>query len=127
MKVYISFVGDENRGAVERTLNCLSMNEEKNFNILKGILQELQQPINRIERNLETWHDDFTKDERNKILQWISRIPYIEHHNQAKRDVLPGTGAWFLKDKKVLRWLSSSSSSIMWLHGIAGSGKSKLM
>ena len=127
VKDHIYLVEAECRGDVERTLDDLSLEEEKNFNDLKGILQDLQQPINRMERGLQTLHDGFTEDKRNKILQWISPIPYIEHHNQAKRDVLAGTGAWFLKDEKVLRWLSSSSSSIMWLHGIAGSGKSKLM
>ena len=127
MKEYIHLVDAEYCGDVERTLDNLSLEQEKNFSDLKGILQDLQQPINRMERDLQTLHDGFTKYERNEILQWISAIPYIQHHNQAKRDVLAGTGAWFLNDEKVLRWLSSSSSSIMWLHGIAGSGKSKLM
>ena len=127
VKDYIHLVEAEYCGDVERTLDNLSLEEEKNFNDLKGILQDLQQPINRMERGLQTLHDGFTEDKRNIILQWISPIPYIAHHNQAKRDVLAGTGAWFLKDDKVRRWLSSSSSSILWLHGIAGSGKSKLM
>ena len=127
VKEYIHLVEAEYREDVKRTLDNLSQEEEKNFNDLKGILQDLQQPISRMERDLQTLRDGFTEAERVKILQWISPIPYIEHHNQAKRDVLAGTGTWFLKDDKVLRWLSSSSSSILWLHGIAGSGKSKLM
>ena len=127
VKEYIHLIEAEYRGDVKRTLDNLSQEEEKNFNDLKGILQDLQQPINRMERDLQTLHDGFTEAERVKILQWISPIPYIEHHNQAKRDVLAGTGAWFLKDEKVLKWLSSSSSTILWLYGIAGSGKSKLM
>ena len=127
VKEYIRLVKAEYRGDVERTLDNLSLEEEKNFNDLKNILQDLQQPINRMERDLQTLHDGLTIAERSKILQWISPIPYIQHHNQARRDVLAGTGTWFLKDETVLRWLSSSSSSIMWLHGIAGSGKSKLM
>ena len=127
VKQYIHLVEAEYHGDVEHNLDNLSLEEEKNFNALKGILQDLQQPMNRMERDLQTLHDGFTDDERSEVLRWISPIPYIQHHNQAKSDVLPGTGAWFLKDEKVLSWLSSSSSSIMWLHGIAGSGKSKLM
>ncbi len=127
VKKCVDVVEREHRGDVERTLDNLSLEEERNFNVLKGILQDLQQPINRMDRNLQTLHDDLTIAERGKILQWISPLPYMQHHNQARRDVLAGTGAWFLNNEKVLRWLSSSSSSIMWLHGIAGSGKSKLM
>ena len=127
VKEYFPFVQAEYCGDVERTLDNLSIEEEKNFKTLESILQELQQPINRMERDLQTLHDNLTIAERVKILQWISPIPYTQHHNQARRDVLAGTGTWFLKDERVLRWLSSSSSSIMWLHGIAGSGKSKLM
>ena len=127
LKEYIHLVEAEYRADVELTLDNLSLEEEKNFNSLKGVLQDLQQPIHRMERDIRILHDGFTEDERSEVLQWISPIPYIQHHNQAKSDVLPGTGAWFLKDEKVLSWLSSNSSSIMWLHGIAGSGKSKLM
>ncbi len=127
VKKYIDLVEAEYRGDVERALDNLSIEEGENFNNLKGILQDLQRPINRMERDLKTLHDGLTASERGKILQWISPIPYLQHHNQAKRDVLAGTGIWFLNDDRVLRWLSSSSSSIMWLHGIAGSGKSKLM
>ena len=127
VKEYIHLVEAEYCVDIERTVENLSLEEEKNFTTLKGILQDLQQPIDRLERDLQTLHDGFTEGERCKILHWISPIPYIQHHNQARRDVLAGTGAWFLNNKKMLRWLSSSSSSILWLHGIAGSGKSKLM
>ena len=127
VKEFIELLNAEHCGDVEHTLNKLSLEEEKNFNDLKDILQDLQQPVARMERDLQTLHDGLTIAERGKILQWISPIPYMQHHNQARKDVLAGTGAWFLKDEKILKWLSSSSSSIMWLHGIAGSGKSKLM
>ena len=127
VKEFIHLVKAEYCGDVQSTLDNLSIEEEENFKNLKGILQDLQQPINRMERDLQTLHDGLTIAERGRILQWISPIPYMQHHNQARKDVLAGTGTWFMKDEKILKWLSSSSSSIMWLHGIAGSGKSKLM
>ena len=116
VKKYIGLVAAEDRGDLE----------EKSEN-LRGILQDLQRPIERMGQEIQALHDGLTIAERGKMLQWISPIPYMQHHSQAKRDVLAGTGAWFLKDIELLGWLSSSSSSIMWLHGIAGSGKSKLM
>ena len=127
MKEYIGLVDAECRGDLERTLSSLSIVERENFRTLKDILQDLQSPLNRIEQDFQTLHDGLTITERSKILQWISPIPYMQHHKQARKDVLAGTGAWFLENEKLLGWLSSRSSSIMWLHGIAGSGKSKLM
>jgi adenylylsulfate kinase-like enzyme len=41
-------------------------------------------------------------------------------------DVLPGTGQWLLSDPVFDKWKKESVSSILWLHGIPGSGKSKL-
>ena len=127
MKEHIGLVDAESRGDLEHTLGNLSIVERENFKNLKDILQDLQRPLNRIEQDFHTLHDGLTIAERSRILQWISPIPYMQHHKQARKDVLAGTGAWFLKKEKLLGWLSSSSSSIMWLHGIAGSGKSKLM
>jgi hypothetical protein len=62
-----------------------------------------------------------------EILQWLSPEPYLQHHKQMKKDILPGTGAWFLADPIFEKWKYDSGSSILWLHGIPGSGKSKLV
>jgi hypothetical protein len=64
---------------------------------------------------------------RTEILRWISPEPYIEHHEQTKEDVLLGTGKWLLSDPIFKKWKEESVSSILWLHGIPGSGKSKLV
>lgn len=127
VKKYIGLVDVEDHGHLERTLDNLYILEREQSENLRGILQDLQRPIDRIGQQIQAMHDGLTIAERGKMLQWISPIPYMQHHSQAKRGVLAGTGKWFLKNEKVLVWLSSSSSSIMLLHGIAGSGKSKIM
>ncbi|KAJ5000853.1 hypothetical protein K4K48_002085 [Colletotrichum sp. SAR 10_66] len=62
----------------------------------------------------------------NEILTWISKEPYEQHHTLNKSEVLEGTGYWLLKDEVFQSWKKSETSSILWLHGIPGSGKSKL-
>ena len=62
-----------------------------------------------------------------EILLWMSPEPYIQHHEQTKQDVLSGTGQWLLSDPVFEMWKKESASSILWLHGIPGSGKSKLV
>ncbi|KAI0190179.1 hypothetical protein EV127DRAFT_389290 [Xylaria flabelliformis] len=39
---------------------------------------------------------------------------------------LAGSGEWFLKKPEFKEWRRSSSPSVLWLHGIPGSGKTKL-
>jgi hypothetical protein len=68
----------------------------------------------------------FIVSKRTEILRWISPEPYMQHHEQTKRDVLSGTGKWLLSDLVFDKWKRESVSSILWLHGIPGSGKSKL-
>lgn len=112
---------------VEQDLAALSLEEKTNHQHLKSVLNDLQKPIDRIERNLQYLQDDLSEAKRIQILRWLSPLPYEQYHNQARRDVMAGTGNWFLNDDQLLAWRVSSSSSIMWLRGIAGSGKSKLM
>jgi adenylylsulfate kinase-like enzyme len=57
----------------------------------------------------------------------MSQEPYIQHHEQNKQGVLSGTGQWLLADSEFVKWKKESASSILWLHGILGSGKSKLV
>jgi hypothetical protein len=64
---------------------------------------------------------------RIRILQWLSSEPYIKHHEETKKDVLTGTGGWLIVDSVFQSWKKESVSSILWLHGMPGSGKSKLV
>jgi hypothetical protein len=64
---------------------------------------------------------------RAQILRWLSSEPYIKHHEETKKDALPGTGQWLLSDMVFHTWKNGSESSLLWLHGMIGSGKSKLV
>ena len=124
---YTALVDAEYHETFGEELATLSLNEKNNHQHLKGVLDNIQMPIDRIERDVHDLRDDLSDAKRSQILQWISRIPYVQHHNQAKNDLMAGTGDWFLNDDELLGWRGSRTSSIMWLRGIAGSGKSKLM
>ncbi|KAI5838881.1 hypothetical protein DFP73DRAFT_588033 [Morchella snyderi] len=65
--------------------------------------------------------------QRETILQWLSKIEYKKHHATAKETILDKTGQWLLNKKEFRDWRSSSASSILWLHGIPGAGKTKLV
>ncbi|KAL0631516.1 hypothetical protein Q9L58_009624, partial [Maublancomyces gigas] len=61
-----------------------------------------------------------------KILKWLSRIEYMHHHQIALEGIVEGTGGWLLEKEEFRRWRYSNVSSILWLHGIPGAGKTKL-
>ncbi|OBS15059.1 hypothetical protein FPOA_14076 [Fusarium poae] len=93
---------------------------------LKRMLKDFDAPIKRWDEALHNITDQLHRERRNGILRWMSDEPYEKHHVQARSEVLEGTGKWLLHDPTFLRWKNESASSILWLHGIPGSGKSKL-
>lgn len=124
---YTALLDREYGQRLEQDLAALSIEEKNNHQYLKSVLSDLQKPIDRIESNLQDLQDGLSETKRIQILHWLSPLPFEQYHNQARRDVMTGTGDWFLNDDQLLAWRVSSSSSIMWLRGTAGSGKSKLM
>jgi hypothetical protein len=72
--------------------------------------------------------DETQRQKRNKaIFKWLSQIQYREHHKTTLQDILPGSAEWFMQRMEYLEWEKSSASTVLWLHGIPGSGKSKVI
>ncbi|VUC25174.1 unnamed protein product [Clonostachys rosea] len=94
---------------------------------LRRIRESFDAPMQRWDGALHAISDQLEAEQRKKILQWMSAEPYIQHHKQTKSEVLKGTGNWLLQNPSFLRWKNESASSILWIRGIPGSGKSKLM
>ena len=124
---YADLVDKQQRQNIEEGLEKLTLEEKDDYDRLRKALDDIKRPINRMEGQLNAVHDNLKDSERQEILRWLSPIPYIQHHVQSRTDILEGTGSWFLNDHRLIQWGSSSLSSILWLRGIAGSGKSKLL
>ncbi|XWW98909.1 hypothetical protein V2A60_006913 [Cordyceps javanica] len=90
------------------------------------VLQELQGPITRTSSHLENITDNLERDARRKILNTISVLEPGRHHKRVTEDRLEGTGQWLLQKPDFCSWRRDSVSSVLWLHGIPGSGKTKL-
>lgn len=58
------------------------------------------------------------KSERRTILNWISDIPHEDNHFFARQGRTIGTGEWLLRDERYREWRASSTSKILWLHGV---------
>ncbi len=123
---YASLVEAEIANKRTERLGVLSADDSARYDDLRMQLSKMQQPISRIEQQLRDIQDGLKVTKRLDILQWLSPIPYKKHHEQTRKDILSGTGSWLLQEQQLLDWEVSSASSIMWLHGAPGSGKSKL-
>ncbi|KAL9607381.1 MAG: hypothetical protein Q9167_007699, partial [Letrouitia subvulpina] len=105
-----------------------SRTEQEQLQRMKSILDSLdQQPILRIADHIADVHDELEKERRRNILCWMSMVPSREHHKSAWATVMAGSGKWLQQTKEYIDWKRSSSSSILWIHGIPGCGKSKLI
>ncbi|KAF5013361.1 hypothetical protein FDECE_608 [Fusarium decemcellulare] len=56
----------------------------------------------------------------------LSSSPFPIHHQTISQSRTPDFGQWLLKLESYRQWCETSSSSILWLHGIMGSGKTYL-
>lgn len=65
--------------------------------------------------------------ERREILNWVSPILYANAHNEEKRHAMDQTGQWLFDHADFLAWESSNISTVLWLKGFMGTGKSCLV
>lgn len=122
-----ALVDAENRNNISDALEALSINQDEKYAGLLGLLDTIDGPIFRMSRQVNAIEDHLDKTERYEILRWVSSQPYIENHEQVFKRALSGTGKWLLKDRIYARWHKGSTSSLLWLHGKVGSGKSTLV
>ena len=123
----VALVGAERSEDLTVGMDILALDQRSRFDKLEELLRDIDGPVQRIDDRLQRFEDHLKVDERTKILHWMSPEPYIAHHDQVVKDILHGTGKWLMEDPLFRKWRRDSVSSIFWLHGISGSGKSKLV
>ncbi|KPI38988.1 Ankyrin-3 [Cyphellophora attinorum] len=65
------------------------------------------------------------QDQQHKIAQWLKIPDPSTNYYSALQKRQPGTGLWLLEAEQFGQWLSDTTS-LMWLHGIPGCGKTVL-
>ena len=117
----------EGQNKLHESLSAMSLNQNENYTDLRRLLEDLDGPMARLGPQLKAVEDHLEKSKRVDILRQISSLPYMQYHEQTRKGVLEGTGQWLLHDLIYAQWKKDSDCSILWLHGIPGSGKSKLV
>ncbi|UQC89843.1 pfs domain-containing protein [Colletotrichum lupini] len=109
---------------------------EQNSQDKKGAMEEKlrqQKQDEDIERGeasssiLQLLYTDYLAAQRRKeFLDWLPFIDFGEFHDNAFDRSVDGTGEWLTKNNNYKAWSDSSSSSMLWIRGKHGSGKSHL-
>lgn len=70
---------------------------------------------------------EFEDNKRHQLLQWLSSVHYHDAHESQRRNRSAGTCDWLLQKDEFFHWKQANKSSLLWLHGNVGCGKSVLM
>ncbi|UKZ65142.1 uncharacterized protein TrAtP1_006338 [Trichoderma atroviride] len=97
-------------------------------NILRDIRLHEERKAAEDRQQVELAKADARKaaEEHGKLLRWLCDIDPSSMHNDALAKHTPGTCGWLIHDSDVFKAWEEGKSSLLWLHGKAGSGKSIL-
>ncbi|KAK7508938.1 uncharacterized protein IWZ02DRAFT_387461, partial [Phyllosticta citriasiana] len=93
---------------------------------LKGMLEDFGAEMSKVNVQLADLRNHLEADQQRKILESISKILHRSQHADLSKGRLASSGQWLLEKSEFRGWQEGSSSSILWLRGIPGSGKTKL-
>ncbi|KAH8432427.1 uncharacterized protein LDX57_010063 [Aspergillus melleus] len=95
--------------------------------LLKEFLKSFQDPITSMTNGIVDLQRRSEGQEEKNILNWLSPISHSGHHQRLRTDRLPVSGLWVFDQPEYVTWRTSNRSSLLWLHGYPGTGKSTLM
>ncbi|KAJ5350029.1 hypothetical protein N7541_007756 [Penicillium brevicompactum] len=90
------------------------------------MLETFNDPIFRIDKGVNKVLKYLDDSERIEILEWISSIRFGKHHDTIRGQRTPNTGDWLLQHDDFRSWEMKKTSSLFWLQGSAGTGKTYL-
>ncbi|KAF8534161.1 hypothetical protein BDD12DRAFT_896905 [Trichophaea hybrida] len=74
---------------------------------IQTFLEELHPASTRLQENLGNINHMLKVNDRTKILEWTSTIPYTSYHQLISRQRLEGTGEWILARNEYRDWRTS--------------------
>ena len=80
-------------------------------------VRRLDAPLTRIDERVSTLLDRIDDKEQLDVLDWISEIPFKNHHDTVTEDRTPNTCEWLLQREQFREWEDGSSSVVLWLQG----------
>lgn len=89
-------------------------------------LLNLEAAVTRLSVQANMYSQSLSEQKYNKFLEWLSVLPCYSYHQFISQSRLTNLGKWLLNKRDYIDWQTSSSPSLLLVHGITGSGKSML-
>ncbi|KAK0378340.1 hypothetical protein CLIM01_04306 [Colletotrichum limetticola] len=102
---------------------CVCESTERNLELLQSLHSPLRRIDDRVVQLLDCFKEMESRD-REHAMNYISDVKVDEIHVAKKELRTEGTCEWLIQHPSFLAWEEPSSSSILWLNGQVGAGKS---
>ena len=89
-------------------------------------LLNLETAVTRLSVQADMYSQSLSEQKYSKFLEWLSVLPHYNYHQFISQSRLTNLGKWLFNNKDYIDWQTSSSPSLLLVHGIIGSGKSML-
>ncbi|KAF8504920.1 hypothetical protein F5888DRAFT_813389 [Russula emetica] len=118
---------EEARMAIAETLNVTHKMDDKVDKIddkVAVLVDDVKEANTAIQRSMIIADEEKQSQLREKLKNWLSPPNSSTNHNIARKAHHKGTTSWFFQGGIFKEW--KRSSSLLWIHGKPGSGKSVL-
>ncbi|KAK6222642.1 hypothetical protein LQW54_000822 [Pestalotiopsis sp. IQ-011] len=92
----------------------------------RKLLRSLGTPLRRMNVNMGALLEEMQLEKRRSMLDDLGSIKFGDQHNSRNSSRAEGTGQWLFKRQEFKLWENLGCSSIFWLTGQMGAGKSVL-
>ena len=117
----------EGQRRLEEQIARAGVDQELQTRCVTEMIQEWKTPLATMTDKISDVYDMMEEDQMVKILNWLSKVQHESLHIAVQNGRLESSGKWLINSSLFRRWLTSSESSILWMHGILGSGKTNLV
>lgn len=104
-----------------------SLLDRHSQNDVSASLKQWIQEVTLLQQNLKMIRNEDDRDRNIRILDWMSTQRHAEHHEEARAGRLEASGSWLTGGNHFRSWTEAKDSTILWLHGNPGVGKTKLV
>ena len=100
--------------------------QERMEKMMTEVANQWQDPLGSMMEEFEEYRIATEQKKLDKIRGWLSKtLPTRDHYDARAKRPIP-LGDWLLDHRRFVEWETSPNSSIFWVYGLAGTGKTNL-
>ena len=120
---------------IGKQLDAMGYAEAERNRRLDVLREEFDRQLESIDYKVSEMYDSMKESQQEsnfrQVLDWLSPAVQDQRrktsHQSLKSRRLPSSGSWLLRDEEYLQWQDSKKSSIAWVRGTSGTGKTMLL